>query len=67
MLSTSDLLNISLAVGFLIFACFAAYFFYCLALTLKTIREVILSIKLVREGINVSILTFLKRILGGRR
>ena len=67
MFTTQDLLNVALAIGFIAIAGFASYAFYNLALTLKEIKELIVSIKLMREGINVGILSFVKRILEGRR
>jgi len=67
MVTTGDILNISLAVGFLLIAISVAYTFYNLSQTLKIIRETVVDIRIAKESLQIGALNIIKKILQGRR
>jgi hypothetical protein len=63
MFTSTDFLNVSLAVGFLVLIFFISYTLIQVIIFIKILKKFILEIQFMRDGMKLHALTFIKNLL----
>jgi hypothetical protein len=66
MFTSTDFLNVSLAVGFLVLIFFLCYALLQVIILVKAAKKFIQEIQLMRDGMKLGVLTFVKKLLSRR-